>query len=332
MKIKQEVYLGSYPTVGDLEEALRQLQAPDATRTQWIGDCPRKAEYSIVRGLELSGESYPKTAGVALHSAMAVWYTTRDEEATLAAVGESWGDTPNPPAGHRYAHITQGHLEVIVKRYLKWCKTHDMFTPIVADYGDLDLTSVRGAIWRLTEDGKVILGESKIVMEFEVEGEKFLYSGIPDLPVEMGGAYYIFDHKSTNAYLSEFWMEQHRFSNQLRGYCKMIETLTGLRISGALINGIYMGDKAASEEFKGNRFARFGPFMYSPAHYDEAILNQYFWRKQLDVYAKQGYYPQHASRLCSGCSFAKLCEASPTTREALIETAYEDRNFNFLRI
>lgn len=332
MRIKEEIYLGKYPTIEALEADLRTLQAPDATRTQWIGDCPRKAEYAIERGIAAKGEFYPKVAGVVIHGALAVFYTTHDQQAALETATELWGDTPNPPSGNSYAHITLGHLEVILKRYFDWAATHDMFTPIVADLKDLELGSVRGAIWRLTEDGKVVLGESKIVMEFELNGEKFLYSGIPDLPVEMGGAFYIIDHKSTNAYLSEWWAEQHRFSNQLRGYCAMIERLTGLRISGALINGVYMGEKASSKEFKGNRVARFGPYMYSPAHYDEAILNQYYWRKMLDVYKSQGYYPQHASRLCSGCSFAKLCEASPTQREALIETNYVDANFHFLRI
>lgn len=330
--MKEELYLGNYPDRETLEAALRALQAPDATRTQWIGDCARKAQYSIERGLVAKGDSYPKKAGIALHAGLAVYYTTFDPTAALEATMKSWGDTPSPPGGHSYAHLDAGHLEVIMKRYLQWAKIHDMFRPIVVSKSDLDLSKVKAAIWRLTDDDKVVLGETKLVMEFELDGEPFVYTGIPDLPIEMGGAYYILDHKSTNAYLSEWWAEQHRFSNQLRGYCAMIEALTGLRISGAMINGLYMGAKASSADYKGNRFARYGPYMYSPGHYTEALRNQKATRKLLDVYRAMNYYPQHASRLCRGCSFAKLCAASPSMREALISTDYEVNPTQFLRI
>jgi len=331
VNIREELYLGEYKSREELEEAIRTLQAPDATRTQWVGDCPRKAEYSIIRGLAAKGDSYPKTAGVAIHAALAVYYTTFDDELALDAARRAWGDTPNPPSTNSYAHLNLGHIEVVLKRYLMWAKKHDMLQPIVARMDDLELKHVKAAIWRMVDD-RVVLGESKIVMEFEVNGEPFLYSGIPDLPVGMGGAYYVFDHKSTNAYLSEYWAEQHRHSNQLRGYCAMIEALTGLRISGALINGIYMGERASSSEYKGNRFARFGPYMYTPGHYVEAIKNQWAWRKQLDTWKQLGYYPQHASRLCSGCAFSRLCSESPTMRESIIESDYVDSNFSFLKI
>lgn len=332
MTIREELYLGDYKTREDLEDAIRALGAPDATRIQSLGDCPRKAQYSIERGITKKGESYPKVAGMALHAGLAVYYTTFDDELSLQAVRDSWGEHGTPPSTSSYAHLTLGHIEVVFKRYLMWAKKSDMFKPIVAHMDDLELKHVKAAIWRMTDDGRVVLGESKIVMEFSVAGEQFVYSGIPDLPIEMGGAFYILDHKSTNAYLSEYWAEQHRHSNQLRGYCAMIERLTGLRISGALINSIYMGAKASSSEYKGNRFARFGPYMYTPGHYSEAIQNQWAWRKTLDVWKQLGYYPQHASRLCSGCEFTKLCGESPTMRESIIDTDFVDRNFSFLKI
>lgn len=101
-------------------------------------------------------------------------------------------------------------------------------------------------------------------------------------------------------------------------------------LTGAMINGLYIGAKATSKEFGGSRFARFGPYPYQPGHLAEAIRNQYTWRKMMTVYEQLGYYPQHASKLCGGCPFADLCEASPASRASVIQRQYVARSFNFL--
>src|SRR5258708_1369591 len=121
----------------------------------------------------------------------------------------------------------------------------------------------------------------------------FHYAGKPDLPVMQGGEILLMDHKSTNSYLSDYYFDQFRFSNQLRGYCSMIERLTGQRLGGALINGLYVGNKAIDDASKAARFARYGPMMFQPGHLAEAIKNQYYWRKALDYHESEGYYPQH---------------------------------------
>jgi hypothetical protein len=69
--------------------------------------------------------------------------------------------------------------------------------------------------------------------------------------------------------------------------------------------------------------------LYSPSHLDEAIKNQYHWRKALDYYEQQGYYPQHTGKMCGGCTFAELCVQTPIIRESVMRTAYTtvDRSF-----
>lgn len=334
MTVREELYLSPrFPTREDLEKALQELQAPDATRTQWIANCPRRAEYGVVRGLVSKKEFWPLRAGASLHNALATYYVSYDPELALAELRASWGDPEDrSPSGENYSHLHYGHIEVVFKNYMVEAKKRDTFRPIIVHRDDLDLTSVVGAIWRVVEDERIVLGESKVIMEFIVNGKPFLYAGIPDLPIEMGGAYYILDHKSTNSYLSDYWFEQFRFSNQFRGYCIMIERLTGLTISGALVNGIYVGKRAILSDFKGNKFARFGPIMYDPGHYTEAILNQYYWRKMLDVYKQMGYYPQHASKLCAGCPFSGLCASNPAIREAVIADDYKINPTRFLEI
>jgi len=335
MNVHEELYLSPrFPTKEALDQALHELEAPDATRTQWIADCPRRAEYAIVRGLAKKEEGAPLRAGRALHAALAVYYTNQDHESSMTALRETWGLGADwrLPRGHRYAHLHLGHLEVVMKNYLDRASRYDAFQPIIVHKGDLNLDDVVGAVWRVTDDGRVVLGESKIVMRFDLDGTEFLYSGMPDLPISMSGGYYILDHKSTNSYLSDYYFEQYRFSNQLRGYCVMIERLTGLNIDGALINGLYMGERASLSEFKGNKFARYGPMMFSPGQLREAIYNQYHWRLLLDTFKSRGYFPQHTSKLCAGCPFATLCASAPAIREAVIQQEYTPSDFSFLNI
>jgi len=332
--IKEVEYFSSqYPDRAALEKAVEVNW--DATSASQIARCPRNGEYSLRYGLVPKGESYQLMAGGSLHAAMAVYYAGGDPDLALAELARIWGkdrDFVLPP-GHRYGHLTLGFLEVIFKNYVDYARKRDTFKPLVVKLDDLDLSKVVGAVWRVTEDGNIVLGESKIIMDFSsVIGEPFIYAGKPDLPVELGGAVYLMDHKSTNSYLSDYYFEQYRFSNQLRGYCAMISAITHLTMNGALINGIYMGEKASSTEFKGNRFSRYGPMLFQPAHLEEAIKNQYSWRKTLDWYEQLGYYPQHTSKLCSGCSYSSLCALSPSIREASMQTEYTQIDRSFLDI
>jgi len=333
--IREEIYLSDkFPTRESLAEALEACEAPDATTTQWIADCPRRAQHAIKDKVFPKDDSYAMMAGRALHAGLATLYSTGDPELSIEDLRVVWGQPADfrLPPGHKYHHLHLGHLEVIFRNYVDWAKRRDTFKPIILQKSDLNLEKVAGAIWRVTDDGRVILGESKIVMEFIVNEEVFLYAGKPDLPIEMGGAYYLMDHKSTNSYLSDWYFDQYRFSNQLRGYCAMTQRLTGLRISGTLINGLYMGSRASSAEFKGDKFARYGPMTFAPAQIAEAIMNQYYWRKLLGVFDGWGYYPQHTSKLCTACPYDTLCALSPAIRSSAMEQDYAQTGTPFLDI
>jgi PD-(D/E)XK nuclease superfamily protein len=329
--IKEVVYFS--PRFKNREELEAAIETNwDATTASQIARCPRNGEYAIRYGLRPREEAIYLAAGNAIHAALAILYAGGDGDLALAELARVWGKGADWTAahGHKFGHLSLPFLEVVFKNYLDYAKRRDTFQPLTVKMDDLKLQHLLGAVFRTLEDGTIVLGESKIIMEFTVEGKEFVYSGKPDLPITMGGNIYLMDHKSSNGYLSDWWAEQHRFSNQLRGYCAMVSRLTGVTPTGALINGIYMGEKAASVDFKGNRFARFGPMMYQPEHLSEAIRNQYAWRQVLDFYEKQGYYPQHASKLCSNCSFAQLCAVSPAIRQSVMKTEYVQIDRSFL--
>lgn len=326
--ITEKVYLSS--DVGSKEELaaiINRTIAPDATSLSWIAMCPRKAYYALVRKITPESEFLPLKAGKALHAALEAYYVKEPEEYCLQLLAESWGKDSSwrAPPDSRFSHLHLGHLEVILKNYFRYAKLRDMFKPVIVEWDDLDLSDVLGGVFRVTDDGKVVLGESKVAMRFEIEGKDFIYSGIPDLPIYQGDIHLVLDHKTTSAYLSEWYFKQYKHSNQLRGYCLMAQSLLRklkIKISGALINAIYVGERASLSGFKGDRFSRYGPMMYQPGHLAEAVYNQYHWRKMLDVYSEGGFWPQHASKLCSGCPYDTLCTTNPAIREHVIDQEY----------
>lgn len=335
---REELYLSpEFPTRLDLEEAIEMW---DSTTAGWVARCPRYGEYAIRYGLVAAEEAPYLNAGKALHSAMATFYTSDDPDLALGALRKAWGkdEAWRLPPGHSFAHLHLGHLEVIFRNYVDFARKRDTFRPIVVSLDDLNLKNVLGAVWNITPDGKVVLGESKIIMRFMLtlptgETVPFVYAGRPDLPIDMGGSVYVLDHKSTNAFLSAWYFNQYKHSNQLRGYGAMLQDLLpSLSINGALINGIYMGEKASlgSTDTKVTRFARYGPMLFQPAHLNEALLNQYYWRQSLDYHESKGYYPQHSSKLCQSCTFDPLCSASPIIRPSVMKQEYVRRDPVFL--
>ncbi|OHD28402.1 MAG: hypothetical protein A2Y38_16630 [Spirochaetes bacterium GWB1_59_5] len=319
--LTEEVYLK--PPFATLEQLATEIELWDATTAGQLAFCPRKSEYATCYALRKSGEQLQLKTGSAIHASLALFYTGGSEEECMAELAAVFGKDHSfrLPTGHRYQHLHLGHLETIFRNYMDYARKRDTFKPLLIHREQIKLDQVLGGIWKVTEKGFVVLGESKFIMRFKLTlptGEEidFDYAGRPDLPIQMGGAVYIMDHKTSSAYLSDYWADKHRFSNQLRGYAAMLEAITDLSIAGGLINGIFVGEKASSTEFKGNKFARFGPFLYQPAHLTEALLNQYYWKRQLYRHWEDKYFPQAGNQACCGCDFTELCNAAPATRVA----------------
>ncbi len=343
--IEEVLYLGDkYNTREELEE---EVDMWDSTQAGWYGWCPRNAQYSHRMGLRSRDEALTLLTGQAMHAGMDVLYTTDDEDMAVEAVVHTFGDREPAPPSSSYAHLHSGFVEGIFRNYLPWRTKHDIFKPLVVHLDELCLDNVVAAMWRMLPDETVILGESKIVMRFDVGGEELIYSGKPDLPIEMGGSVYILDHKtSCGGYLSDWYFEKHIVSNQLRGYCAMIQELLQKRVAGTYINGIFAGKTALQTKTakgapsKTIKFTRYGPLKFSQGHLEETLWNQYAWREMAFVYQrvaedypkmyKKFGYPQNTGKSCQGCSYQKLCIAPPAARANLIRQDFVQARRKFL--
>lgn len=343
--ISEVLYLSEkYPDRKALEADTDFWDASTAGQYSW---CPRNAQYSRRMGLVQRDEALTLLTGNAIHAGADVLHASGDEDLAVEVVVKTFGDREPPAPSHPYAHLHTGFVEAVFKNYLEWRKKHETFVPLVVQYDDLDLTDVVAAILRVFPSGRVILGESKLVMRFDVDGQELLYSGKPDLPIQMGQRLYIQDWKvSCGGYLSDWYFEKHVVSNQLRGYLAMLTTLLGRRFEGAYIGGIYVGEHALETHTKAGKpstitkFAPYGPLLFKSDHLEEALWNQYAWRQMAFAYQdlakqhpymyKRFGYPQNTGKSCQGCSFLPLCKAQPKARRAVIAQKYVQRQRKFL--
>ena len=337
--------LGDYDSREDLEA---EIDMWDSTTAGWYGWCPRNAQLSHLVGVDAISEGMPRIAGRAIHGGTDVLYTSEDEDLAVQAVGDVFGSERDPlPPSHSYSHIHAGFVENIFKNYLSWRAKHDTFKPLVVHYDEIDMTDVVAAVWRVLPDERVILGECKLVMRFDVAGEEFIYAGKPDLPITWGGNILIMDTKvSCSMNLGDWYFKKHVISNQLRGYCRMIERLLQRRVSGALINGVYAGEDALRTRTKKGalskvtKFLRYGPLLFRPAHLDEAMWNQFAWRKIAFMYQKlaKDYpdmhkafgYAQNTGISCRGCQYLEVCQATPKARSGVVRRKFVQKRVKFL--
>lgn len=350
--IKEEIWLGEYSTVEELQDAVQWYWSGSRTNS-YLG-CFRKGQHAYEEAIALKGDgaSPPLVVGGALHSALANYYGWGGKEfedqdalleqtlAILRAEIDNRGGLPLTPTDDKNHHLTTGHVEIIMKYYFKWAKVHDAIKPVVLHQDQINWEKVIGARLRVLPDGRIVLGESAFIMRLEVdtpwEGKvDFIYSGIPDLPVEMPTGIYVMDHKSTGSYLGKWYFSQYRFDTSLRIYCVMMKSLlkkSAKKIEGILINGLHTGKGASNHKFKGTRFLRYGPIDYFADHYKEALLNQAATIRMQEFLNTElgGYFPQSTGIGCRNCSMAKLCTASPNMRAATILTEYEKKNVKHL--
>jgi hypothetical protein len=350
--IREEVWLGpGYATADELMDELQWYWSGSRFNTY---GCWRKGQHRYEDGLEpRRKDKQPLLSGSAIHACLAYYYAMGGRQAenisdveegaldVLRTSIERAGGFPMVPPKHKYEYFSLGHLEIIMKFYFRWARKHDLAVPVTAEIDDLNLENVLGARFRMTPTGRIILGESAFIMRMSVqppwkdEPVDYIYAGLMDLPIHQNNDIYVMDHKSTSGYLSKYWFNQFRVDNGLRVYAVMAKDLLKKLhrpIQGIMVNGLYVGARSSSVDFKGTRFDRGGPYDFSADSLREAQHN-HCAIMELRQYAQehmQGYAPQVPGPGCRQCEFVDLCVQSPRLRNALAVSHYGPRNARHL--
>ena len=325
-----------FSSIEEVEEAYGHIY--DATTLAKIADCPRKHQIRVEENWDKQGMNVKMVAGIAVHEGLDWYYaheerTQRVEDESLVLIQDTWDGfaIERGYMNESETHLSAQHLTQVIENYFyHWKhKAIEIYEPITGTTVDsLNLDNVLAARFRLTDQGNILLGESNIIMKFDLGHHGILVlAGKPDLPVvKQDGSIYIMDHKTTSGYLSDWWAKQFEVSNKMRGYMAMVDELLGVETRGAVINGVYVGKYSTNPNSKATKFTRY-QYDFSPDHVKEALLNQRMWIKTIEFYREQDYFPQGCG--WSGCSHPDLCRRDPLTREEVKMTDYvqSDRHF-----
>lgn len=273
-------------------------QVADHTYLSTAAECLRRFHLRYNIGLRPQGDSPRMKAGSAMHAGFAVLYGAPEMdwsaeivEQAVEAVTASFGTTTdefNP-------WLTSGHLAVCFRNYVDHYREREQYRVI------------------------------KLIEEPLVEGG---LGGIPDLLAEDNEGFLILDHKCSANYLGTHLFNRCKFSKQLPLYCHLVSKAFGQNVRRAVVNAIYIGERAANKDSKAAKFERY-PFEYSPEQISEALI----WAKRQEELiawmrstAKGELdWPQHGGSHCGWCEFQTICEAAPPLRPGRIAMSFDVR-------
>lgn len=275
-----------------------------------LATCAEMFRLSYVEEIEDPSVSLPREAGSAIDAALNYLYVTEwDLEGALEALRASWGDT-RAPLGAKHAHLTLSFLEERVAVYM----------------------AEREASPTILEEGEVISEFSGEMHSFDwpnSEGELVRVRGIPDFALRSDGKLWALDVKATTMWVNDYWFMQFRVGNQLRIYAAMLQNLLGERVTGGLINAVYMGEKALDPPEAWER-RKSAPSQLKRIDFtQDQIEETWRWVKGLELQEEMhhltGFWPRN-EKACGnygGCDFLPLCTApSENMRRALMMTQF----------
>lgn len=195
-------------------------------------------------------------------------------------------------------------------------------------------TLIRSLVWNVEDRAEsrfttLILANGRPAVElsfnfeaFSIEGETISLAGHMDEVVELDGALWVKDDKTTKGALTDQYFKNWTPNNQMSLY-----TLAGGVILSRPIQGVLI--RAAQIGVNFTRFAtRQAP--RPKAVIDEWLENTKRWVKLAHTYATEDFWPMNDTA-CSdygGCPFQKVCSVSPSHRQAWLQEDFEKRDWN----
>ena len=293
----------------------------DNTALQAYMACPREYWLSMVEHRRPKGKSAPLVFGSAWHKALEIHYRSGgNRDLVYMAVEAAW-------EGHDAADDYRT-LNRVLMEYDKYVK----------HYGPPD-----------KEDAKTVgAGADAIVeMSTNAQGDELLHpwAGKLDRVIELGGLYYIEDHKTTSRFDKNYF-RQFELSNQMMGYTYLgKQLLPNLNIVGVRINLLHvLTEKSAFHRQL---------FTFSPPQIQEWAQNTNRWMRRLaDDYIEAsrdwdlaqefgqdrgeisppsfpGHYGDNGcSRKFGMCSYHGVCSSSPKVRRSVLEREFEINPWN----
>ena len=278
-----------------------------------LAECSERYRLRYVEGLEAPGISLPAHAGSAMHAALRVLYAEAwDFERARDALRVSWGDV-RAPLGDKKAFLTLPFMEERLRLYME----ERVATPTILERS------------RVLAD----IAEEEHVFEWpDASGRIARVRVVLDLAVEADGKTYVVDNKCTTGWVSAHWAMQFRISNQMRMYAAYLQQARGVTVAGAIINAIYIGEKALDAPEAWKKRTSSSTSLVLIDFTQEQLTESRAWveglEAQRDAHAASSTWPRNekACNAYAGCEFLDLCTApSAMARKARAMTNFKRR-------
>lgn len=322
-------------------------QSWDSTSLGWFKDCPRLYQHHMLQ------QWTPRTRGIHLYFG-GLYASGVERYAHHRAAGHDHNTATRmmvrwvmENSGEYVVRTLSGDFPA-VKKDGKWWLLDDPhqwiaeeaittieFTPWESnDPYKNRYTLIRSLIWNVDDRDHspfktMVLSSGKPAVElsfnfhvFDVAGHAISLSGHMDEIVEVNGAIFVKDDKTTKSPLTPRYFDQYSPNNQMSLY-----TVAGRVIFGPKVQGVFV--RAAQILVEGTRFAN--KLVPRPtAVTDEWLNDTRQWIELAHHYAEKNYWPKN-DKSCDkfgGCPFRKVCSVSPSHREAWLREDFVKREWN----
>jgi hypothetical protein len=288
----------------------------DSTSLGELKTCPRKYEYTIIRGLRPRGESVHLRFGIVFHSAL----ETYDKVLALGADEEAALD-------EALAHALEK----------TWDRTEEYTGPWISDHSAKNRENlIRSVLWYLFHyspdpANTIILSNGKPAVELSfkmesgyksLDGIDFILSGHLDRMVTYADDTFVMDRKTTGSGLTPYYFSQFNPDNQMSLYSLAGRIIFETAVSGVIID-------AAKVMVGFTEFGR-GITTRTKGQLDEFLENTYYWFDLAQRFAEQNFWPMN-EKSCGnygGCAFRGVCSKDPEVREMFIRSDFEVHFWN----
>ena len=284
----------------------------DSTSLGALKRCPRYYQYNILEGYVHRTENVHLRFGSELNNALVTYCKARAsgqdyEQATLTAVRyameHTWDETLGRPWTSDEPTKTRETLVRSVIWYLDRYKDDSLETLILQT------------------------GEAAVELSFRINlevnstitDEPYLLCGYLDRKVEFNDFPWITDWKTTKYTLDERYFDRYSPDNQVSQYSFAGNIIGSLPVQGVIIDALQLGVTFT-------RFQR-GHITRTNSQLEEWHHDSLIYIRQNETYVKENYWPQNdtSCEKFGGCSYRKVCAASPALRPKLLEGLFHKR-------
>lgn len=287
-----------------------------------LKDCPRRYQYSIIKGWRSKVTGIDLSFGLAYHHGLELYDRKMAEglshdDALLFIVRDALISTIDWPKEEDSNKNRSTLLRSLIW-YLEEFKDDNAKTVTLANGKpavELSFTlpldfGPRANVPYLDE-----LGPVADFVSSQLQPQNYILCGHIDRLVSFTGEVFVMDRKTTKTTISPSYFSNYDPDNQMTLY-----SLAGQIIWNAPVKGVIIDAAQIAVGF--TKFER-GITWRTSGQLDEWLKDLKYWLGQAEQYAADDYYPMN-DRSCRMCQFKKICSKDPAVRETFLASDFDN--------